>query len=122
MSTNYRLFTPQTQAAEGVALFGPRSKRRCHLGTPYSVVSTVFDIPQPPDLLPPVASSFQNKLLQGSESHIIKSLETTNFLDKSIKRSSPSAANPSKESVEVKRQRLQQNRENKRIAKDTLCF
>ena len=122
MSTSYKLFTPTANAVEGVALFGPRSKRRCHLGTPYSVVSTVFDIPQPPDLLTPISSTFQNKLLYGSESQIIKSLETTDFINKSIKRSSPSAANHSSESVEVKRKRLQQNRENKRIAKDTLCF
>ena len=120
---SYRLFTPQESAREGVALFGPKSARTRHLGSPYSIVATLFDIPLPPHLLTPPSRSSQHKLLHGTESQILKAVNTTNFVDKSTKRAPPSAPYPGNENIEVDKKRLKiQNHYKKPPKKDCLVF
>ena len=85
MATNqYKLY--QNQAArEGVTLFSPKSKEHQHLSTPFPLVGSVFDIPSPPYLGQPISSKWQRKLLQGSESQLMKEVSTNAYLEKGLK-------------------------------------
>lgn len=118
---SYKLY--QNQAArEGVTLFGPKSKEHKHLAAPYPLVGSVFDIPAPLYLGPPISSKWQRKLLQGSESQLMKEVSTNAYLDKGLKRGLKSLPNPDAENSSLQAKRIKQTGKNKHKASDLLCF